>query len=102
MLAPFDVFSDLFHNHPRSWSVRFLGADVPVDQAGDILERFWASVSDAEPRKEAIAAAFPHVRNLWRKAVPIRVHGDGVPVTRGRASCDNVSWMGFFGEEHKP
>eukprot|EP00974_Lingulodinium_polyedra_P068272 6610319-Lingulodinium_polyedra.AAC.1 len=45
-----------------------------------VLETFWAGVSEADPRLQ------PHpvfgVANWRRRAIPMGVHGDGVPYGR--------------------
>ena len=55
---------------------------------------------DTDPRKQLIAQRVlrtDHIEDetdLWRRAVPIVIHGDGVPV--GKMSLDALSWSGFL------
>ena len=56
---------------------------------------------DHDPRKREILNAYlprgdiEDEADLWSRAVPIVLHGDGVPV--GSMSLDAVSWGGFLG-----
>ena len=74
-----------------------------IGQAPEVLRRFWAGVPDADPRKEAVARVFGErddvvgLNDLWARAVPISLHGDGVP-TAGQ-SLEAISWAGILGHD---
>ena len=55
-------------------------------------------VPDDDPRKVHLRAAFARRGGgdeLFELAVPIAIHGDGVPV--GKVSMDATSWYGMLG-----
>ena len=109
MIAPQEVFSTLYHKKPGAFARRFLGTDS-VDNAGDTLAAFWDSVPEHDPRKGALRRAWAERGEgaedlLWRRAVPLALHADAVPIGN-KASLDTVSWSGMLGQglstlEHK-
>ena len=101
MISPPDWFSWFYHKHPQAFSKRFLGCPDGHADPGVPLRRFWNAVPDHDPRKRDILNAYlprediEDEADLWSRAVPIVLHGDGVPV--GSMSLDAVSWGGFLG-----
>ena len=100
-MRPGEWFHWLHTHFPVAFSERFLGCPDGHANPSVPLRRFWDSIPHDDPRKREIAAAM--VGNydiecegdLWNRAVPIIIHGDGVPV--GKMSLDGVSWSGFLG-----
>ena len=100
MVLPYEVFSYMYHQHPNAWASRFAGvkemADVPA-----ALARFWQQVPNADPRKGDLLRAFRQrpggaSADIWQRAVPIAIHGDGFPV--GRINMEAISWSGMLGK----
>ena len=92
-------------NNAKEFSRIFLGGPDRHQDPGPHLQRFWASIPDADPRKTAIRDALlqrPDIENeedLWSRAVPIVIHGDSFPAAD--YSCMAVSWSGFLAQ-HLP
>ena len=86
--TPFEWFACLYARFPANWARRFLGTDDNTDPHS-ALRTFWRNVPDSDPRKSELLAYFARRDDLespedgWSRAVPIVVHGDGVPCGRG-------------------
>ena len=93
VLAPHEVFAYLFEHDKK----RFYNLFMNADEEGGRLKRFWdAGVKRKDPRIVGHDMETRHAG--WRtKAVPIMVHGDGVPCVRvgksGSKSFDTYSWQ---------
>ena len=93
-------FHYLFEKKPIIFSRRFLGCDDGYENPAVVLERFWRTIPDDDGRKQQLASALrarPGISDdadIWRQAVPLIVHGDGVPV--GKQSLNLVSWSGLL------
>ena len=93
-------FHYLHERKPLWFSKRFLGCEDGFGNPGRHLSRLWRSIPDADPRKRHLARTMlerPDIVNeaeLWKRAVPLVIHGDGVPV--GKQSLSVVSWGGFL------
>ena len=100
MQAPHDVIGMLYTTYPHGFARRFLGQENLVG-ADMCLRSFWANVPDADPRKQFLKASFvgrPGISSeaeLWSRAVPISLHGDGVPVAG--QSLEAITIAGVFG-----
>ena len=93
VLAPHEVFAYLFENDKKRFYKLFMNADGENDN----LKGFWDEVvKRKDPRVIDHDMQTRHAS--WRsKAVPIMVHGDGVPCVRvgkaGTKSFDTYSWQ---------
>jgi len=99
MMAPFQVFGDMYHQHPRAFAQRFAGVD-DIAQVPNALKKFWQEVPEDDPRKAPLRQALlsrPDLSedSMWERAVPIAIHGDGFPVAK--VSMEAVSWSGMLG-----
>lgn len=87
---PHEVFASIFRDYPDSWQTRI----CPGQEA---VTAFWEQMSGSE-----VYATHPvRLRATHRShAVPISIHGDGVPVTgRGKKWCkfaDIFSWTSML------
>ena len=94
-LLPHLMFSFLFSSRHELFVERFLGPGGSTQTLVD----FWMQVERLkDPRLEGHPM---QKRSAWReKAIPLQLHGDGVPVTAvGRAtaeSLDAVAWNSLF------
>ena len=71
IIMPHALFSDIYHRYPNTWKAR-------VAPSPDVFENFWHEMTDhplMEHSKLNTREDFRH------KAVALRMHGDGVPVT---------------------
>ena len=99
MHTPFDWFSFLYKSKPESFRARFLGGQA--GEIPDILESFWGAIPESDLRKSHLRSEFraraDYVddRSCFRRAVPIVLHGDGVPCAQ--MSMDTLSWGGYMG-----
>ena len=86
LLWPHVMFSDIYHNYPESWRKR-------VAAPADVMEKFWRDMADTPAMARNPVKQRP---SYMTKAIPIRFHGDGVPVTGvGKAwnkMADVFSW----------
>ena len=58
MVAPFEFFSHLWHDHRQAFADRFLGGEgTTLAEAQARLRGWWGQVSDADPRKQLIRRA---------------------------------------------
>jgi len=102
MQAPHDVIGTLYETYPRGFAKHVLGREALAD-TDTCLSEFWANVPDTDPRKQFLEETFvgrPGVsseRELWRKAVPIALHGDGVPVAGQSLGAITIS--GILGRD---
>ena len=100
MYEPAEWFSWLYRHHSRRFAQCFLGSDS-CDDAATKLRSFWSQVAEEDPRKRTLV--HDCLRNgivssedeLFSKAVPLYLHGDGVPVSR--TSFEGVTWGGLMG-----
>ena len=69
MLLPHETFATLYHAYPSYWKERIL----PQQES---LQRFWAQMSDHPMMVDHPVRAR---RNWAELAVPLSIHGDGVP-----------------------
>ena len=97
MVSPFLMFSWLWENNRAHFGLRFLNGPVAsMGEASARLEDFWRGVPDTDPRKQRMATELLkrpdiiHVGQIWRRAVPINLHGDGFPCCRTalRITCN--------------
>ena len=99
MEAPHEVFAALFKSAPDVFAKKFLGVDS-IGQAKYTLKAFWAKVPDSDPRKGDLREAW-NARGggseelLWESAIPLSLHGDGVPIGK-QVSFDVTSWSGLL------
>ena len=105
MIAPFDYFATLYHSWPAQFADRMLGTPSLSD-AGDMLLKFWKGVPSNDVRKTSIREHYLNKlsivsseEELWRRAIPISLHGDGVPVGEHH-SVETISWASELGH-HK-
>ena len=95
LFEPHQIFTHYYHNHPEAFENKFLGTGGGPDR----LEEFWDEV---ERRDDPRIRSHPMRRRAdWkRRAIPIEIHGDEVPVIRvgkhNTASLDNVSIKGVL------
>ena len=97
MVPPHALFSNLFHNRPIAFARRFLGCE-DIKDATTKLTTFWSGVPDADPRKVKLKEAFALKGGgdeMFQRAVPLAVHGDGVPV--GKIGVEAISLYGMLG-----
>ena len=100
ILHPFEWFHYLHLCKPQDFSRKFLGGPDHHANPAVPLTRFWNSIADADPRKQAIKQAYlqrPDIvdeADLWARAVPVTIHGDAFPVASH--SCMAISWSGFL------
>ncbi len=94
VLAPHVLFSDLYHSYPEAWSSR-------VAPAADVMEKFWREM-EGHPCLQA-GGALKERPNYRCKAVPLKLHGDGVPITgTGKAwvkMMDVFSWIVVYRQQ---
>eukprot|EP00969_Alexandrium_andersonii_P336728 14884310-Alexandrium_andersonii.AAC.1 len=94
MASPYEMFAFLHKSLPGVFAKRFLGLPT-LDGASARLRSFWSAVPDIDPRKQQVATALlaradiEDLDDAWGRAVPLVIHGDGVPV--GRMSLDALS-----------
>jgi len=93
MILPHMLFSTLYHKNPEAFMLRVLGGSASN------LPKFWTDMR-GHPNFEGHPVRGRD--GFAMKAVPIAIHGDGVPVSGiGRArqrSCDIFSWSGLLGK----
>ena len=70
------TFSHIYHHFPAQWKQCIAGED-------SVIEEFWASVSPDDPKWNAWQDALGDKELLH--AVPFALHGDGVPVFKGKS-----------------
>ena len=86
---PHQIFSYYFKNDYPGFVDRFVGGGNPQEK----LEGFWREVAS---RRDPRIAKHPMclVPGWQRRAVPILLHGDGVPVARiGRAGAESADFL---------
>ena len=97
-----DTIGCLYGNLPSVFGRLFLGPDGHLDP-GAALRRFWAQVPVWDTRRQRLLDAMlprPDIAgedDLFSRAVPLVLHGDGVPVG-GRASLDVISISGALAQ----
>ena len=90
IFLPHEVFASLFHDYPETWK------EVILPHSGKLKE-FW-KVAKNHPCMEG----HPLEASGQQWAIPLSVHGDGVPTSgAGKVSCKmftNFSWGSLLGE----
>eukprot|EP00435_Cladocopium_sp_Y103_P046777 s1128_g13.t1 len=87
LMLPHEIFSFLFHNYPNAFKKLFMpGGQTEV-------EKFWRQCSGASSLKNQ-----PALQRLDpKKAIPVGVHGDEVPIGgRGKVWCKLAVVLSFF------
>ena len=91
LMLPHELFTSIYAHYPDAWRKR-------ICPSKGALEEFWTSIEASPTMANHPIRA---VSNYKTRAVPILVHGDGVPVTGvGRAwgkSLEILSWCSAFG-----
>lgn len=91
LLLPHELFHIIYTHHPETFASGILGG------GSDTVELFWHSMSDHPGYTEHPVKGRPEHK---RKAVPIALHGDGVPVSGvGKSwskSMDAYSWTSLL------
>ena len=93
IMAPHMVVSHLFKNHKTAFDYKLLG--IGQGDLRDKLEYFWKEVVR---RKDPRIIRHPMcTRDGWmRRAVPIALHGDAVPVIAvGRSNSQSLEWFSW-------
>lgn len=99
LVNPFEYFAYLWEHHPVKFAKQFLGCES-AESAGDALQGWWGQLLPDDPRKQMVEEACMHrddiagPQDIWRRCVPISLHGDAVPL--GKTSLDTVSWSGVY------
>ena len=70
------TFSHIFHHFPAQWQQCIIGGE-------DAIERFWAAVQPEDPKWQHWRGTLADRELLL--AVPFALHGDGVPVFKGKS-----------------
>jgi len=95
ILWPHLLFSAIFHNFPAAFKKR-------IAPSADALEEFWDAMEDHPSLQGDEGAELKSVENWKRKAVPITIHGDEVPVTGCGKSWSKsqhvLSWGSMLGK----
>jgi hypothetical protein len=73
-LLPHEVLADMYENFRMEFERFWLGPEA--------LERFWDSIPDNDPRM--IGHPVSRTAGYRQRAIPLRLHGDGVPVGKAR------------------
>ena len=95
-VAPHLVVAGLWAHHKPVFWRRMFGATYPME-GHTVLTNFWAGLSPRDPRVPFLTDAFVRAgvaadpEDFRRRAIPVNLHGDAVPVTK-RMSLDCVSW----------
>lgn len=88
---PHAVFSDIYNNYNTAFSEK-----VCPDR--DTLESFWCDMEESPQLRNHPVRSVPNWR---RRAIPLSLHGDGVPITGVGKSwsqrTDIFSWCSLFG-----
>jgi len=80
VIWPHKMFSAIYTHAKSAWKERICPSE-------DRLEQFWAS-QEVHPNFPRLEALVRHIPNWRRRAVPIKIHGDGCPVTGvGKSWC---------------
>ena len=96
VVAPHLVVAGLWAHHKPVFWRRMLGATYPTDGHATLMS-FWTGLSPRDPRVPVVTEAFVRAgvvaspQDFRRRAIPVSLHGDAVPVTK-RMSLDCVSW----------
>ena len=102
IIHPFELCHHWYRNKPQWFAREFLGGPIDVTAASTALQIFWASIPDTDPKKAQIRESYmarPDINgeaDLWSRAYPIILHGDGVPV--GNNSLFTLSVSGFLND----
>ena len=90
VLLPHEVIANMYEAHPEEFKNHVLGL-AP-------LSEFWSHVGDLDPRHP-----LTRIENFRECVVPLRIHGDGVPVAKRRGrSLDAISWSSIVGIKGAP
>ena len=91
ILLPHELFAHMWDKERAAFHQLLLGGDGQ-------LQRFWASMAGSPQFQEH---PIHRVENFQDKAIPLSIHGDGVPITGvGKSwskSCDIYSWTSLLG-----
>ena len=91
ILWPHMLFATMYNSFKEAWSVR-------VCPSKDELEKFWDSQSN---HPNLVNHPMTEIPGWKRKAIPIAIHGDKVPVTGvGKSWCKSMyilSWCSMLG-----
>ena len=85
-ISPCDTIGNMFKHFPKGFAKRFLGAGASVANARDVLRFFFGGGPEEDPRKIWLRGHLSQrediqsEEDMWGRAVPIALHGDGVPV----------------------
>ena len=86
---PIDIMDYFYSKHPAEFRDRFLGGP-------NELARWWASILPGDPRLRGSKVL--DIPDHKSRAIPIRLHGDGVPFGKGpMRSLDVVSFSSPLG-----
>lgn len=98
-MLPHVMFSFLFNNQKSTFMQKMAGVTESISNMGDKLETFWREVVK---RKDPRIIRHPMcLRTGWmRRAIPLVIHGDAVPVIRvgkpGTRSLDCISFQSLL------
>ena len=91
IFLPHVLFSDIHNNYPQAWRDR-------ICPSTDKLEEFWAEMQGSP---QLLGHPITSLPNYQSRAIPLALHGDGVPVTGvGKVwgkSLDVFSWCSLLG-----
>ena len=91
LFLPHVLFSGLYNQYPNAWRDRMCPST-------EKLQEFWAEMRDSPQLQGHPILAVP---NYQSRAIPLALHGDGVPVTGvGKVwgeSLDVFSWCSLLG-----
>ena len=93
LMLPHELFSYLYHFYPRTFQKHFMAG------GSEQLSKFWSKFAK-HPSMEGHEIF--SVKNYKHQALPLNLHGDGVPVVgKGKVWCKmmlTLSWSGCLAE----
>ena len=95
IIWPHEVFSSLYHHCRSSW-------DKYICPGTHEIQKFWAAMRCGHGNPKLQHPAILHREGFWNYCIPLKTHGDGVPVVAGGKTwvklADAFSWMSHLGK----
>ena len=76
IIWPHEVFSSLYHNARSSWNKYICPGTHEI-------QKFWAVMRCGHGNPKLQHPAIQHREGFWNYCIPLKMHGDGVPVVAG-------------------
>ena len=76
IIWPHEVFSSLYHNARSSWNKYICPGTHEI-------QKFWAAMRCGHGNPKLQHPAIQHREGFWNYCIPLKMHGDGVPVVAG-------------------